>query len=68
VDRGLEDDAMMKVAVIITNAGQAANCDGGKCETKVITVHTWELLEATVKVAQKNSYNSISLALVEDPA
>jgi hypothetical protein len=56
----------MKVAVIITNAGQAANCDGGKCETKVITVHTWELLEAVVARAQQNSYNSISLAVIEE--
>ena len=43
----------MTLAVIITNAGQAANADGGKCETNVIIVRSWEQLEAVIQTALK---------------
>lgn len=56
----------MRVAVIVTNAGQAANVDGGKCETEVIVVEAGLALSEVITVAKKNGYNTVSLAIVRD--
>ena len=56
----------MKIAVIVTDAGQAANCNGGVC---VQTVRLFDLpaeISNYIESSEKNIYAAVTFAHVAE--
>jgi hypothetical protein len=57
----------MKIAVIVTNAGQAVSCAGGVCEQIVRVFEMPADMAEYVMSFAKNTYAAITFALVSEP-
>jgi hypothetical protein len=55
----------MKIAVIVTDAGQSANAEGGKCET---IAHIFDMPDCIEKfiIKSRGGYGVVALSIAED--
>jgi hypothetical protein len=58
--------AEMRIAVIVSDGGQAAHLSGGSCEISARTFPMSKEIADYVREIRKNSYANINLAIAEE--